>query len=379
MSEMSKNFIPVYNRIFKFDNNKLSPLQLYLYCYLFRSRLEFEKLWITYTNISLILSRLQCKVEGKGKEKLETIRSSLITLQDKGYIFSNVHAETSFDSLIKITFPTITDGLVDSKGYYTLYYSVYDKIEDKECLYIFCYLESNYNNDQKRHYKNKLSLTDWSKLLEVSSKTTATSRLDSLNTVNSYPRVWKISGENIDGSTKQQENYYYTQPDEKTILKWNNLYYEDGKSKYPRKHKYSGEDTIISLYWGETTVDEFEEATEIANWGRVNDYFQEGFGEIKFVDLEFDDYSIYRTCKEYNIFPKFIVKCENIMKAKRNYTDLYDGCFEKWEKLYNYEVSEDQEENDEVMDIKEEMRLKQESQRSKYIVKDYNYDDPDPF
>jgi len=378
MSE-KENFIMLDKRCFYFDENNLSPLHIFTFSHLFRNRVPYGKdynIWVTNTNMFLINSHLKCKVEGKGNKRLDNIRNVLIELLEKKYILCNVHSETKYFDSLEITFPTIDTSHEDFKGFYRLDYSRFDMFDDREKLYIYSYIDSKYHTENKVHYGNRLSLTKWGKLLHVH-KNTAANKLSSMNRSDSIPRIYKFSGDyNLD--SEQDENTYYTRPDEKLILKWNNLYDETGKTKSIKKHKYSGEDTIISLYFGETTVDEFEEATEIANWGRVNDYYQEGFGEIKHVELEFDDYSIYKTCKEYNIFPKFIVKCENIMKAKKTYQN-YDDCFEKWEKLYVYRISDDPVETDDIKEILEEMRLQDEESKRKYSTPILDFDGENPF
>ncbi|MCM3270865.1 hypothetical protein [Paenibacillus elgii] len=368
MSSIDENYIIVFNRCFKFDEGKLSPLELYVYCYLYRSRLNYYDLgWITFTNIVLISSMLKCKIEGKGRTKLATIKSVLLNLKSKGYIFSDITTEKENDSLIKITFPTPES----SGGYFQLLYTTFDLITDREHLYIFSYLEANYHTEYKRHYKNKLSYSDWANLLEVNSKNTAKSRLDSLNNSNSNPRIWKISGDFVSGTEKQQYNTYFTRADEKTILKWNNFYNEDGSPKYKKK-KLLGTDIIYSPFEGELTVDEFEEVIEQTAWGKVSDYFSDNWNpEGQYQKIEIEDYYIYKTCKEYGIYPKFIEKCEYIIKAKKG-TFNYNNCFEEWDLKY---CEEDQ---TKIVNEINELRRKEAMSRYGYLS-EYESEDDRPF
>ncbi len=371
---MSENFIMLYKRCFELDENNLSPLCIFLFSHLYRNRVPYGDTWITYTNIYLIHSMIKCKVEGKGSKQLDTIRNVLIELKNKEYILCDVHSDTKYNELLSIQFPLLDNTQEGFKGFYQLPYSQFDMFDDREKLYIYTYIDSKFNQEKNIHYSNRLSLTKWSKLLHVS-KNTAINKLSSMNRNDSVPRIYKFSGD-YNGDTEQDENLYYTRPDEKLISRWNNLYDDEGKAKYVKPNnekKYVDDDIIESVFEGDITVCEFGKVVEDSGWGKLNED-KWNYGS-HYQELEYCDYTVYRTCKDYGIYPKFIKKCENIIKAKKR-LDVYDGCFEKWEKLYIYDVSEDQSETDEIRMIQDELR-----QNSRYVggYEDIDESDHEPF
>lgn len=362
----------VFKRCFDVDENKLSPLELFVFCHLFRSRLQYLDEWLTSTNIFLIHSKIKCKVDGlRVNDKLDKIKSCLISLRNKGYIFCDVSGKTKYNDLLNIKFATMEheEQQEKVKGFLQLDYNLFDTFTDREKLYIFTYLESGYNDKLNKHFNNVISYNEWSKILDVSD-TTAENRIASMNRADSIPRIYKFSGD-YRGTKRQDDNVYFTRPVEKLLLKYNNFYDENGKSKHTKKKKYSADDIIYSPFHEEVTVEEFEEIVEFSAWGRESDDYMNVSSNYE--PLKMEDYFTYRTCKEFNIYPSFIKKCEHIIRAKKDSFN-YDQCFEKWEQDF---VSEN------VSEIVEEYeRLQQEVVKERYkryensVNEDYSDENP---
>lgn len=366
MSKVSDNFIMVFNRIFIKGEGKLSPFELFVYSLLYRCRLEYESGWITSTNMLLLKSMLKCKIDGGRDGKLDNIKRVLLSLQYKGYIFSTVDENTKNDDLVTVMFPT-ADNEEGFKGFTKIPYTTFDLFDNRDNYYIFAYLESNYNHEHKRHYKNKISLLDWAELLGIS-KGTVQDRIKGMNTSTSNPRIYKFSGD-YNGTERQEENLYFTRIDEKDLFKWNNFYNEDGSPKVNKKKKYLGDDVIHCHFYKDITVDEYKDVIEASAWGKEKE--EVWIVGSKYEEIIMEDYFIYRTCKEYNIHPNFIKKCEPIIKAKRNAFN-YNHCFEEWERNFKSENV--------VEIVKEYERLRQLAAKERYQSRNEDvYEGSNPF
>lgn len=374
-----ENFIIIYRHSFDpTKEGKLYPFDLFVYALIYRCRLPFGEEWFTFTNLFLIYSMITCSVDGsRTNDKLKNIRNSLISLMKKGYISVDLSSETSFDEMLKIKINPIDKDDPDFVGYLEVPYSLYDQFNNKEKFYLYVLIDLTYYSEQNSHFNNKFSHKYLASLMNVSDRTVK-SIVKEMNSPTSNPRIYKFSGD-FKGTKRQDENTYYTRPDESLLLKWKNFYDDEGAAKSKSsssKKKLKGTDTVISSILGEVTVDEYIEYTELSNWGKSNDA-PFSFTGSPFAELEYEDYECYKVCEDNGINKKFVIKCENIMKAIKN-KDTYDGMFEEFEILYGHYIL-GHEETDEIQAIKEKYEEKRKQEREKMDFLMGRYDDSDPF
>ena len=106
----------IFNRSFIKGDDKLNPQELFVCAHLYRCRLQYSDKWMTSTNLILLNSMVKCKIDGVRNGKLDMLKNVLMTLTNKGYIYSNVNKNTTKEELLNITFPVVDSKQDGSKG-----------------------------------------------------------------------------------------------------------------------------------------------------------------------------------------------------------------------------------------------------------------------
>ncbi len=219
------NFIMMFNDIF----NCLSNNERYLYAWLYRYRHQFQNDWKTLVTIDFIAAILKVqnvKLQGNDRFLKSMIKDILVNLKNEKYIDFEIPI-SSTDSIISISY--FENGEHHS-GFEKLQYDIFDKFTDPLEFTIYNYINRYGSNG--RH----ISDSQWEDILGVS-KTKLRAIIDKMNTTNHCPRIWKFSGTYIIGErARQEENQYYTNPNNEVIDNWNKWYNASGKIK-PKKHK----------------------------------------------------------------------------------------------------------------------------------------------
>jgi hypothetical protein len=306
------NYLVLYNKFFDLKSKyKVNQEELFLYAYLYRNRVNYKDEWKTKTNIYLIDGTIQCKFGGKKRERKDLIKSLLISLEKKKIISCNVGDETKNGETIEITF-----NVCDKEGYNKrITYEQFDLFDDVDKFYVYCYVDCF--GEQGR----SISVAEWAKLLDCSTTLAKKIINEMCEEKNELIKLYKIPGEYIDehDGTRQEKNRYYTRPDYKTLQVYKDL-----------QRKNNG---IFNTVIGDLTVEEIEDIAKGSAWGKIDDCETKIAGVKVYERIRQYDYDVYRVCKDFNILPKFVKKCERIIQAKKE-SGNYDGCFDVFEKKY---------------------------------------------
>lgn len=302
----------VFTDIYKDESLRLSPNELYLYCYLYRRRNYDQFVETTIDSIhQLAPVKFYPSVESKNRKM---VKDALLSLRNKGIISFDCERDV-YDSRkgnsvpLHITFNQFTD----NSGHLRIPYSDCDAAQDINYFYIRVAVE-RFNNVKTlgRHSGRWISDKEFGYLLGVSKRTFRNYADDMI----SKGLLYKVSGERHN-SMEQDKNVYRTIPFENV----------DGKKiKASYKDKDYPVGLEINTVIGEYKVEDIKIYLDHCNWGR-----KDAFG--LYLQLEQDDYNAFRTCDELNIHKRKVEMIKNTIENIKSYSN-YDGMFEKFEKEY---------------------------------------------
>lgn len=231
MSTKKSNYIIIPNEVFKDSvKNKsriLSVDELYLYSWMYRRRIPDG--WFVEISIDNINNICYKFANGDESRNKRTIKQMLLNLKEKEYVTAigdfDIHEKMKNSDTIVIEFPQIdiTLGYNDN-----ITYKIFDQFDSPLEFYIYAYIDCYGDGGRS------ISYYKWSKLVKKS-ETTVKETISRMNTYKFNPRIWKFSGDYFEskGKVMQQENTYYTRPDEDTIKQWNGYYAKDQSERNP--------------------------------------------------------------------------------------------------------------------------------------------------
>jgi hypothetical protein len=269
------------------DKNKIDELYV-LYCI---SRLNHDiHKSIVFTNVHML--SISAQLQKVSSKNFVSVYNALIGLQDKGFIHMKVLDEkvtNKFMQPMKIYLLKTTP-----KRFTVIEHWMFDRSVNAKEFFIFSYIAKWKNSE------HRISISEWAN--QMGYKSQGVEKL--LKRMESDGRIKIDSGK---------------------------FYYHDKLNRYIQEvNDYSsvyGDNDVISTVEGEFTVLEIREKVECNAWGNIEEAIN------MFSEIEQYDYNIYKMCKDHYLFPKFIVKCEAIIKKKKDsYT--YDGMFERYEEKY---------------------------------------------
>lgn len=236
---MSLNYIIIPNDVFKdqdkYQNRNLTAEELYLYSWLYRRRIP--DCWTLEVTIDLINVFCYKFAKGNDSRNKKSIKDMLITLNQKKFIATfgdnSIDEKLKYSDPLHIEFPEV-DTLIGYNGNIT--YQQFDQFEDPLEFFVYAYIDCF--GDRGR----SISYYKWSKLANKS-ESTIKALIDKMNTYKFKPRIWKFSGDYYEseyGEIRQQENTYYTRPDDDTIKKWNGFYAKEGSREWELAFGYKG-------------------------------------------------------------------------------------------------------------------------------------------
>lgn len=307
--------IKIPNHAFTDNDKKLVPDELLLFMILFKYRnLDNEIL----TSINILNQMVKLK-KGNDRENRPYIQRVLLSLQDKGYINSNLNEETKSDEIIVGTVTNI------DKGYCGVGSNVFDSLfsenelsKSKLKLFVYSYIHCFGETGRKVSYEKLSSLLGYFNGRKHASITTVQEVIDEMD--GQY--IYRFSGERQGDDPKQDANTYFTVLSDEQKLN----YQKHITNKLDSKDKRRNEEMIFTCWHADITIGEFKQVIKETNWGKRDDYFL-------LQDLKYYDYYIYRRCKDEGIDNKFARRCEKAIETiKDRNSDKYD--FDLWEQEY---------------------------------------------
>lgn len=244
------NFIIIPNDAFK-DRDKskkrwLSKDELYLYAWLYRRRIPDD--WSLEINIDFINVFCYKFSSGNDSRNKKNIKDILISLHTKGYIETfgdiEINENLKYSDPLYIGFPTV-DPIVGYNSNIT--YLIFDQFEEPLEFFIYAYIDCF--GDKGRN----ISYYKWSQITNSSEKTIIKA-IDKMNSYDFNPRIWKFSGDYYQTENyevRQQENIYFTRPNEEIIKKWNGFYAKRESKEYELAFGYRGKKDSNNDVWGE--------------------------------------------------------------------------------------------------------------------------------
>lgn len=291
MTKVNSKYVPIHNDSITINNDNnirhLLPHEIYLYVHLSLYVRAYDKL--VYVNVDLLHQSLPYKFddsnESRNKKQIKTI---LIKLKGLNYIsFDN--DEFKNNTLLLIEFPKVDNGFervslddVKDKSPYDLY------------AYLVCY------RWRKSKTKTKMSYSNWALHFGVSDKTALTL----INGMCERNIIYRKSGA-FNSQGKQEVNIYDTKP---FVIEEKKEFVHVEEEKENNNQVNEIDQVIINNYNGEEyTIQEIKKLINISNWGKKKD-------NGKYSKIEFEDYILYRICKDNSVMNKFVKNCDRVIK-----------------------------------------------------------------
>lgn len=336
MSDRNKSFIKVYNSSFELDERKLSPDELFVYAYLYRMRIYRDN--ITVTNIDIIDEHLSYSfIKGNHTANKRGIKNILLSLRTKGYVEYMLEGEFKNSTLLIIR-------CKDEVGFTQIDYSMYDSFDDPIKFYIYCYVDCYGDKGRTISDDDFLNVIEYftyydDENMHVTSMAKSYSQSKIRKKVNEMDEsriIYKFSGDYYPSEAKkknvQKPNVYYTRPDYEIIQ----LYDKFKQWKASSHNNKVDTGKMYSVNFGDLNDDSIAELVTDSSWNKTNDDpLYNGYWKR----LTYDDYEIYRLCRDYNIQKKFVDKCSNII-LKLIESDIAKKEFEEYENKYLEERKE---------------------------------------
>lgn len=317
-------YVPIPNVFTVEGKEKLDGDEIYIYYELCLHEHRWFKNRIVISIDTIANSFYLMKNENQNKDRIYSV---LLSLREKGVIlFEDI--DKNKNGKFKYNLPLIIHKQDDSyyfgredgykNGYEKIEIEIFDRMKKVPIVnrgvyfLVCCYILKT---------KRNVSYDEWSRVLGYDEKHVK----DILYDMDDLGLIHRQRGRfYLDNGEYKQEINSYSVPD---VLSRESI----GKLNRPKLKLH---DIVETFSFGDQTVEQIGKITDDTAWGKDN---EDPFYYGKFKKLEYEDYEIYKICKENGIHKSFIKKCERVMNAIRN-GELYDGIFETFEEQWIEDV-----------------------------------------